>query len=179
MESVLSLLCIVFFSLLTYGLIQGYNLQKHHKFNCRTIYIPEDIDLETAFDSIKYKNLDQLKKRARQLGATKDFVDSLSELELKVFIVQNSISNEHILFKELEEEIKMREDSELVKKRDYCRTLYREGLSIEGTNCPEQNTNTSLNDYNNVIISDNTSSVQQDLQNPEITIQELQEDFTE
>lgn len=145
MESVLALLCMFFFTLLTYGLIQGHNLQKHHKFNCRNIYIPEDIDLETAFDSIKYKDLNQLKKRARQLGATKDFVDSISDLELKVFIVQTSISDEHILFKELEEEIKMREES-----RDEFR-----GYSIE------------------------TSSVQQDLQNPEITIQELQEDFTE
>ena len=71
--------------------------------------------------------------------------DSFEDLELKVFIVQTSISDEHILFKELEEEIKMREES-----RDEFR-----GDSIE------------------------TSSVQQDLQNPEITIQELQEDFTE
>jgi len=145
MESVLALLCIVFFILLTYGLIQGYNLQKHHKYNCRTIYIPEDIDLETAFQTIENKDTNQLKKRARQLGATKDFVDSISDLELKVFIIQTSISNEHILFKELEEEIIMREEL-----RDEFR-----GDIIE------------------------TSTIQQGLQNPEITIRELQEDFTE
>ena len=179
MESVLALLCIVFFTLLTYGLIQGHNLQKHHKFNCRTIYIPEDIDLETAFKTVDHKDTNQLKKRARQLGATKEFVDSITDIELKVFIIQTSISEEHILFKELEEEIIMREESQLIEKRDYCRALYREGLSIEGTNCPEQTTNLSLDGYENVIISDNLSMVQRALQNPEITIQELQEDFTE
>ena len=145
MESVLALLCIVFFILLTYGLIQGHNLQKHHKFNCRTIYIPEDIDLETAFQTIENKDTNQLKKRARQLGATKDFVDSITDIELKVFIIQTSISNEHILFKELEEEIIMREES-----RDELRDDIRE-----------------------------TSTIQQDLQNPEITVQELYDDFTE
>ena len=139
MESVLSLLCIVFFSLLTYGLIQGYNLQKHHKFNCRTIYIPEDIDLETAFKSIENKDKNKLKKRARQLGASKEFINSITDIELKVFIIQTSISNEHISFKDLEEEIKMRDE------------------------------------INSEIIED-ISIVQQ---NPEITIQELYDDFTE
>jgi hypothetical protein len=139
MECVLATLCIFFFILLTYALIQGYNLQKHHKFNCRTIYIPEDIDLETAFKSIENKDKNKLKKRARQLGATKEFINSITDIELKVFIIQTSISNEHILFKELEEEIKMRDEinSEIIEE-----------ISIVQLN-------------------------------PEITIQELYDDFTE
>jgi hypothetical protein len=145
MESVLAVLCIIFFVVLTYGLIQGNNLQTNHKYNCRVIYIPEDIDLETAFESVDNKNTDQLKKRARELGGIREFVDSISDLELKVFIVQHSIGEEHIPFNELEQDI----------------------LSVEEV---RSETRGDIRE---------TSEAQISLQNPEITIQELQEDFTE
>ena len=44
MESVLALICIVFFVILTYGFIEGANLDRFHVQSCRTLYIPEDID---------------------------------------------------------------------------------------------------------------------------------------
>ena len=103
MESVLLILCIVFFVVLTYGLIQGTNLHNNHLYTCRTLYIPEDIDLETASKTVKDKNVQQLKKRARELGATKKMVDSMEQIDLKVFIVEHSISDEHIYFKKLED----------------------------------------------------------------------------
>ena len=67
MNSLLSIFCIVFFSIITYAVITGANLNKNHKYNCRTLYIPEDIDLETAFDSVQYKDINELKKRAKEL----------------------------------------------------------------------------------------------------------------
>ena len=111
MESILAILCIVFFAVLTYGLVQGSNVTKYHLDDCRTIYIPEEIDLETAYKSIKGKNLNALKKRARELGASKEFVDTFkdeknSKLKLSEYIIRNSISDEHILLKDIKGTIK-------------------------------------------------------------------------
>ena len=122
MESILAILCIVFFAVLTYELVQGRNLTKDHIYNCRTIFIPEEVDLELAYKSVKtnknpsLRELNYLKKRARELGASKDFVDGFKEknkdnpnpdyTKLKVFIVQNSISDKHIQFNKVEKEIK-------------------------------------------------------------------------
>jgi hypothetical protein len=114
MESILAILCIVFFAVLTYGLVQGSNITKYHLDDCRTIYIPEEIDLETAYKSIKGKNLNALKKRARELGASKIFVDTFkdekeSKLKLSEYIIRNSISDEHILLEDVGEKIKKKE----------------------------------------------------------------------
>ena len=107
MESVLAILCIVFFAVLTYGLVQGRNLTKDHLYNCRTLYIPEDIDLELAYKNMAGKNLDALKKRARELGASQKFVETFGEdsdkTDLQKYIILNSISNEHILFDKIED----------------------------------------------------------------------------
>jgi len=115
MESILVILCIVFFAVLTYGLIQGSNLTKDHLYDCRTIYIPEEIDLELAYESIRTNNLNYLKKKGRELGASKKFVDKFKEktkdnpnpdyTDLKIFIVQNSVSDKHIAFTEVKDEI--------------------------------------------------------------------------
>jgi len=118
MESVLALLCIIFFAVLTYGFIQGVNINRRHLHNCRNIYVPEDIDLETAFNSLKNKSIDGLKKRARELGASKKYIDDLSsrddtsedvEKTLKTtlikYIVLNSVSDEHISFESIEDKI--------------------------------------------------------------------------
>ena len=117
MESVLAVLCIVFFAVLTYGLVQGRNLTKDHLYNCRTLYIPEDIDLELAYKNVTDKNLDALKKRARELGASQKFVERFDKdsdkTDLQKFIILNSISNEHILFDKLEDTL---EDKETHKR---------------------------------------------------------------
>tara|TARA_Y100000768_G_scaffold78074_1_gene55327 strand:- start:1720 stop:2298 length:579 start_codon:yes stop_codon:yes gene_type:complete len=114
MESVLAVLCIVFFAILTYGLVQGRNLTKDHLYNCRTLYIPEYIDLELAYKNVSdLKNLDALKKRARELGASQKFVKRFdkdsNKTDLKKFIILNSISNEHILFDSIEDTLGAKE----------------------------------------------------------------------
>ena len=116
MESVLALICIVFFAVLTYGFIQGANLDRFHVQSCRNIYVPEDMDLSVAIQSIHGLDKERLKKRARDLGAKKSFVDTLSESDLKVYIVQNSVSNEHINFEELESVIKKRESERWTRR---------------------------------------------------------------
>ncbi len=118
MESVLVLLCMIFFIILIRGFIAGVNLNKNNLIKCRRIYVPQDINLETAFNSLINKNLDGLKKRARELGATKKYIDELdnelnNELNTEIdkenklkkfieFIVLNSISDGHILFESIE-----------------------------------------------------------------------------
>ncbi len=121
MESILAILCIVFFAVLTYGLVQSSNITKYHLDDCRTIYIPEEIDLETAYKSIKGKNLNALKKRARELGASKEFVDTFkdekeSKLKLSEYIIRNSISDEHILLEDVGEKIKKKEADRMGKR---------------------------------------------------------------
>jgi len=174
MESILAILCIVFFAVLTYGLIQGRHLTKNHLYNCRTLYIPEDIDLETAYKTVLHKGLHSLKKRARELGASKSFVDTFKEkdepwLELKEYIIVNSISDEHILFNDITTDIV---DKELVKKRDYCRK------HTEDT-CPKT-PNPTLGDYSNVQIPSPTNLLEQEhqlLADPSISIQEMRKDI--
>ena len=161
MKSVLSIVCIAFLAILTYGLIQGSNLQNHHKYNCQTLYISENIDLETAYKSIEGKDTSGLKKRARQLGASKEFVDPLSDIELKVFIIQTSISDEHILFEELEEEIKMREE---------------ERYNSRNIDDPQLSSQDQLDLQDSTITTEELQSLQglQSLQ----SLQDLQEDFS-
>ena len=156
MKSILSIVCISFLAILTYGLIQGSNLQKHHKYNCRTLYISEHIDLETAYKSIEGADTDGLKKRARQLGASKEFTDNNSDIDLKVFIIQTSISDEHIVFEELEEEIKMREE---------------ERYNSRNIDDPQISTQGQLDLQDSTITSEELQGLQ--------GLQGLQEDFSE
>jgi|TARA_B110001469_G_C9372211_1_gene193839 hypothetical protein len=175
MESILAILCIVFFAVLTYGLIHGNNLTKNHLYNCRTLYIPEDIDLDTAYNSVLHKDINGLMKRARELGASKKRVDTLKKegepwLELKKYIIVNSISNEHILFNDITGDIV---DKELVEKRDYCRK------NNNNTTCPTI-PNPTLGDYSNVQIPSPTNLLEQEhiwLPDPSISIQEMREDI--
>lgn len=109
MRSILVLGCIFLLSIFVYGFIQGFNLTRHYKYDCRKIILPEDIDMNTALDSVMTNNVHYLRKRARSLGATKQDVDSMTVMELKVYIVQRSVSEEHIVTAELEEEIMGRE----------------------------------------------------------------------
>jgi hypothetical protein len=151
MESILVILCIVFFTVLTYGLIQGLNMNKFHKHNCRTLYIPETMDLEGAINSIKGLHSDGLKRRALEVGATHDYVDTVSDIDLKVFIIQNSLSEEHVLFKDLRKDVETRD---LIPKRDYCRAMLRNGTRIPS--CPEISKpnieKPTLEDYNKVVL---------------------------
>ena len=57
MDYVLSIVCIVifFFALLIHYYIKGYNTLRRHKYNCKTLYIPEDFDIDTALETITGK----------------------------------------------------------------------------------------------------------------------------
>tara|TARA_B100000925_G_scaffold225740_1_gene174273 strand:+ start:148 stop:576 length:429 start_codon:yes stop_codon:yes gene_type:complete len=116
MESLLTIGCVLFLVILSYGFIQGVNYKQHHKYNCKTIFIPEDIDIDTAFDSVNTTNIHKLRKRARSLGATKDQVESMTLMELKVYIIQMSVSEEHIVTQQLEQEILGREESNVMAR---------------------------------------------------------------
>lgn len=109
MDSVLSIVCIIFFAFLTHYYIKGYNTLRHNKYNCKTLYIPEDFDVDTALETVTGATRDELKKRALTLGATQSFVDNESEIEIKKYIIQTSISDSHIMTEEIEDKIKQRE----------------------------------------------------------------------
>ncbi len=192
MESILAILCIVFFAVLTYGLIQGSNATKDHLYNCRTIYIPEDIDLETAYNSVLNKDLNGLKKRASELGASKSYLDTFDNKEkseskikefvkeLQKYIILNSISDEHIVFEEIDEKIDKKESKKMKEriksevdnmtltdelKRDLSRDLGIDpGLSIPAFK----------NELIKIMIKKHSGI--QDFKDPHITIQELRKD---
>ena len=151
METILAIGCIVFFSVLTYALIQGVNLHKFHKYNCHTLYIPEDINIEQLFQSVNNISLDELKKTARTIGASRDFIDRFTlendKKYLKSYIIRNSISDEHIKTTDLTKEVIVREN---INKREYCNRLsYKRSKELQ---CPD--TPATLDDYKNVDISE-------------------------
>lgn len=159
MDSILAILCIVFFAVLTYGLIQGYNLSKFHKYNCHTLYIPENLNLEQAFQSVNNLSLNMLKKRARILGASHEFINKYSKEDdkkfLKAYIIQKTLSDDHILFTDITEDITLRSN---IDKREYCRKTIREGSP--DINCPILATD--ISDYSSVVIPSPTNLLEHD-----------------
>ena len=149
MDSVLSIVCIIFFAVLTHYYIKGYNTLRHHKYNCKTLYIPEDFDVDTALETVTGATRDELKKRALTLGAEQSFVDNESEIEIKKYIIQTSISDSHIMTEEIEDKIKQREKDRSKERQ----------LSVGDT------------------FKINKQQVPQ--LNPNVTIQALQQDFNE
>jgi hypothetical protein len=96
-------------------------------------------------------SLNELKQRARTIGASREFVDRFrvdtDKKYLKSYIIQNSVSDEHIVTTDIIEDIVLQDN---IKKRDYCRAQNRkheEGVPIQ---CPVKSEN--LNDYENVIL---------------------------
>lgn len=159
MESILAMFCIISLAILMFGFIQASNINKFHKYNCHTLYIPEDLDLEEAFTRVNNLSLDSLKKKARVLGASREFIDKYNKEEdkkyLKSFIIQQSISDDHILFNDITEGIDLREN---IYKREYCRSLDREGK--KDISCPKLPA--KLEDYSNVIIPTPTNKLERD-----------------
>lgn len=149
MDSVLSIVCIIFFALLTHYYIKGYNTLRHHKYNCKTLYIPEDFDVDTALKTVTGATRDELKKRALTLGASQFFVNNESEIEIKKYIIQTSISDSHIMTEDIEDKIKQREKDRSKERQ----------LSVGDT------------------FKINKQQVPQ--LNPNVTIQALQQDFSE
>ncbi len=149
MESIIAIICIVFIIIITYAIVQGNNLTKFHKYNCHTVYIPDNINLEQAFQRVNNLSLNALKKKARELGASKQFIEKYYKDEdkkyLKSYIIQQSISDDNILFNDITEDIELREN---IKKREYCRSLVRD--NITDSTCPTEPS--KLEDYSRVVI---------------------------
>jgi hypothetical protein len=136
MESVLVFLCIVFFAVVTYGLLQGHNLTKKHLYNCRTIYIPEDVNIDQVYERISGKSLIELQGMARRVGASKKYTDTFTKLdepylELKKYIILHTVSEEHIYLKSLDKDI-------IAKDKEKLRTrVTKEVLDMDGVYGPD------------------------------------------
>ena len=114
MNSVLSIICIAFFAYLIHYIIKGYNQMKEHGKSCKTLYIPEDFDLNVALDTVTGLSRIKLERRALKLGIKRDVIKDKSDIDLKVLIIQKSIEDKHIMTMEIEEKIKQREEGRLL-----------------------------------------------------------------
>ena len=140
MNSVLSIICIAFFAYLIHYIIKGYNQMKEHGKSCKSLYIPEDFDLNVALDTVVGLTRDKLERRALELGIKRGELKDKNDTNLKVLIIQKSISDKHIMTMEIEEKIKYREEA---------RTLLREmgtgaGFRVNYDQLPQLNPNVTL-----------------------------------
>lgn len=114
MNSVLSIICIAFFAYLIHYIIKGYNQLKDHGKPCKTLYIPEDFDLNIALDTVTGLSRIKLERRALELGIQRSVIKDKNDIDLKVLIIQKSIEDKHIMTMEIEEKIKRREEGRLL-----------------------------------------------------------------
>ena len=82
--------------------------------SCKTLYIPEDFDLNVALDTVTGLSRIKLERRALELGIQRDTIKDKNDIDLKVLIIQKSIEDKHIMTMEIEEKIKQREESRLL-----------------------------------------------------------------
>ena len=97
MNSLLAILCIIFFSVLVYGVVYGHNLTKKHGSSCRIIYIPEDIDPKILREQLVGLDKNKLKKRARSLGISRVRVDTMKRNDLIRLILMKSADPTRII----------------------------------------------------------------------------------
>ena len=140
MNSVLSIICIVFFAYLIHYIIKGYNQMKEHGISCKSIYIPEDFDLNVALETVAGLSRIKLERRALELGIKRGIIKDKNDTDLKVLIIQTSIEDKHIVTMEIKEKIKHREEG---------RTLLREmsdggGFRINNDQLPQLNPNVTI-----------------------------------
>ena len=139
MNSVLSIICIIFFAYLIHYIIKGYNQMKEHGISCKTIYIPEDYDLNVALDTVVGLSRNKLERRALELGIKRSVIKDKNDTDLKVIIIQKSIEDKHIMTMEIEEKIKERE-----KRRLILRELSNEEVEINSDQIPQLNPNVTI-----------------------------------
>tara|TARA_B110001469_G_scaffold126595_1_gene144682 strand:- start:492 stop:884 length:393 start_codon:yes stop_codon:yes gene_type:complete len=126
MNTLLSLYCILGLSIIIYGIIQGYNSTKFHIHDCNTIYIPEDLSVDSIYKEVIDMDINSLKKRSRELGVSNEIVDSMKDIkkDLQRLVIVNSLSDDHILTENIGDTIVFRE---------HCRNLARQ--NIVDVNC--------------------------------------------
>jgi transcriptional/translational regulatory protein YebC/TACO1 len=124
MNTLLSLYCILGLSIIIYGIIQGANSTKFHIHDCNTIYIPEDLSVDTIFKEVLDMDINDLKKRSRELGVSQEVVNNMNNVkkDLQRLVIVNSLSDEHILTENIEDTIAFRE---------HCKNLARQNIVDE------------------------------------------------
>ncbi len=78
---------------------------KDHGIHCKTLYIPEDFDLNIALDTVAGLSRIKLERRALELGIRRNVIKDKSDIDLKVLIIQKSIEDKHIMTMEIEEKL--------------------------------------------------------------------------
>lgn len=182
MDTVLCIVCITLLCILVYYLTWGYSRTRQYRYDCKTIYIPETMDIDLAIESVDGLSLNQLKKRALQLGATEEFIQTDDIIKLKLYIIQYSISEDHILTTQDKSRIDAQEE-----KDEVSLILNNGELTAQGL--PDVNGNVVPN-YVNLYANFDTSgsgtsgfdtsgflSNQINLKDTRITINELSEDL--
>jgi len=106
MNSVLSIICIAFFAYFIHYIIKAYNQIKENGKSCKTLYIPEDFELNVSLDTVTGLSRIKLEKRALELGIKRNIIKDKNDIDLKVLIIQKSIEDKHIMTMEIEEKIK-------------------------------------------------------------------------
>ena len=153
MNAILSIVCIIFFAIITHLFIKGYNEKRDHREHCLTVLIPEDINLEVALNMVTNKSRGYLKKRAMELGASQSYVNNTIDSKLKIFIVQKSIEENNILSKEIEDRIKKMEANRMM-----------DSMVI-----------TNVTDTSDVTLN----PIETKISDPDVKIMEMKEDFDE
>ena len=102
MDSLLAILCIIFFSVLIYGVVYGHNLTKKHGTSCRIIYIPEDVDPKILREQLVGLDKNKLKKKAWSLGISRVKVDTMIKNDLIKLILMKSADPTRIIMEGLD-----------------------------------------------------------------------------
>ena len=82
---------------------------KEHGIPCKTLYIPEEFNLNVALDTVTGLSRIKLERRALELGIKRSVIKDKNDTDLKILIIQKSIEDKHIVTMEIEEKIKERE----------------------------------------------------------------------
>jgi hypothetical protein len=117
------------------------------------------MNLDQAIQSVNGLSMNELKKRARQLSATDEFIKEADMIDLKLYIVQYSISEDHIV---------TNEDKNRIEQND----MTNRGLpDSKGDRVP------NYIDLIPQFIIDNSVLDSSELKNPRILLSELSEDL--
>ena len=172
MDTVLCIVCITALCILVYYLTMGYSRTRQYRYDCKTLYIPETMDIDLAFQSVDGLSLNELKKRALQLGATEEFINTKDKIKLKLYIIQYSISEDHILTTQDKSRIDAQEEKDKV-------SIILNNGELNAQGLPDINGDVVPNYVNLVANFDTTGflSNQIDLKDARLTISELGEDL--
>lgn len=163
MDTLISIVCTIGLCVIVYYLTMGYNRTKKYRYDCKTIYIPETMDVDLAFQSVNGLSINQLKKRALQLGATEEFINNTNDkIKLKLFIIQNSVGEDHIVTTQDKNRLESQDNPDNV------------AVVLNGN---DDLNSKGLPDINNNVVPNYVNLVANFDKDTRLTLQELSEDF--